>query len=66
MTDALDYDKLKDAWLQRFEMTEEGFRRRFRSGRPEKAKLSYSMSVGLGIIYRGGYNWQRLKRLMMT
>ena len=36
--DALDYDKLKNALLQRFEMTEEGFRRRFRSGRPEKGE----------------------------
>ena len=37
-SDALDYDKLKDALLQRFEMTEEGFRRRFRSGKPEKGE----------------------------
>ena len=33
--DALDYIKLKSALLQRFELTEEGFRKRFKVARPE-------------------------------
>lgn len=38
VTDALEYDKLKEALLHRFEMTEEGFRKRFRSGKPERGE----------------------------
>ena len=34
-TDSLNYDKLKDALLKRFQLTEEGFRSKFRSSRPE-------------------------------
>ena len=34
-TDSLIYDKLKDALLKRFQSTEEGFRSKFRSSRPE-------------------------------
>ena len=32
---ALDYDKLKDALLKRFQLTEEGFRAKFRNSKPE-------------------------------
>ena len=31
----LKYDKLKEALLKRFQLTEEGFRTKFRSSRPE-------------------------------
>ena len=34
-TDSINYDKLKDALLKRFQITEEGFRSKFRSSRPE-------------------------------
>ncbi|MEW8548611.1 MAG: hypothetical protein AB2693_34350, partial [Candidatus Thiodiazotropha sp.] len=33
--DALDYDKLKKALLKRYELTEEGFKRRYKKCRPE-------------------------------
>ena len=33
--DALDFETLKDALLVRFELTEEGFRKKFRSAKPE-------------------------------
>ena len=33
--DALNYDKLKDALLKRFQLTEEGFRSKFRNSKPE-------------------------------
>ena len=36
--DAADYDKLKDASLKNFDMTERGFRKKFRYGRPEKSE----------------------------
>ena len=36
--DAGDYDKLKEALLKNFEMTEVGFRKRFKEGRPEKSE----------------------------
>ena len=34
-TDSLDHDKYKDASLKRFQLTEEGFRLKFRSSKPE-------------------------------
>ena len=34
--DAADYDKLKDALLKNFDMTERGFRKKFRYSRPER------------------------------
>ena len=40
--DAADYDKLKDALLKNFDMTERRFRKKFRYSRPESRKLSYS------------------------
>ena len=33
--DSLEYEKLKSALLKRFELTEEGFRKRFKAARPE-------------------------------
>ena len=33
--DSVDYDKLKEALLQRFQITEEGFRKKFRNGKPK-------------------------------
>ena len=36
--DSMDYEKLKTALLKRFELTEEGFRKRFKAARPEKGE----------------------------
>ena len=36
--DALNYDKLKVALLKRYELTEEGFRRKYKKCRPEKGE----------------------------
>jgi len=36
--DAQDYDVLKDALLKRFNLTEEGFKQKFRSVRPESGE----------------------------
>ena len=38
--DSLDYDKLKEALLQRFQLTEEGFRRKFRRGKPKEGETT--------------------------
>ena len=40
--DSLDYDKLKEALLQRFQLTEEGFRRKFRRGNRRRVKPLYN------------------------
>ena len=45
--EALKYEVLKEALLKRFEMTEEGFRRRFRSGRPEAGETFAQFAVRL-------------------
>ncbi|XP_069140935.1 uncharacterized protein [Argopecten irradians] len=42
---SLDYDALKAALLKRFEMTEEGFRKRFRTGRPETGETFSQFGV---------------------
>ncbi|XP_033739239.1 uncharacterized protein LOC117326590 [Pecten maximus] len=44
---ALDYDILKEALLRRFEMTEEGFRQRFRNGRPDAGETFAQFAVRL-------------------
>ena len=36
--DAADYEKLKEALLKNFDMTERGFRKKFRYERPEKSE----------------------------
>ena len=38
VADANDYEKLKDALLKNFDMTERGFRRKFRNDRPERSE----------------------------
>ena len=40
--DAADYDKLKNALLKNFDMTERGFRKKFSYSRPESSETSYS------------------------
>ena len=43
--DALNYDKLKDALLKRFQMTEEGFRLKFRSSKPVQGETASQFAV---------------------
>lgn len=45
--DALDFKKLKAALLTRFELTEEGFRKRFRSSKPEQGETFVQFSARL-------------------
>ena len=44
---ALDYAALKDALLKRYDMTEDGFKRRFRNCRPEPGETFVQFSVRL-------------------
>ena len=43
--DALDYGKLKYALLQRFELTEEGFKKKFRGAKPESGETFVQFSA---------------------
>lgn len=47
-TQALDYDELKSALLKRFDKTEDGFKRKFRSCRPEAGENFSQCAVRLG------------------
>ena len=45
--DAADYDKLKDALLKNFDMTERGFRKKYRYSRPERSETFIQFSSRL-------------------
>ena len=45
--DAADYDKLKDALLKNFDITERGFRKKFRYSRPERSETFIQFSSRL-------------------
>ena len=45
--DAADFDKLKDALLKNFDMTERGFRKKFRYSRPERSETFIQFSSRL-------------------
>jgi hypothetical protein len=45
---ALDYDTLKKALLKRFDLTEEGFRKRFETSRPEQGETFIQFAIRLG------------------
>ncbi|XP_062602901.1 uncharacterized protein LOC134264647 [Saccostrea cucullata] len=44
---ALDFDELKKALLKRFDMTEDGFRKKFRSSKPDGSETFMQFSVRL-------------------
>ncbi|XP_040064309.1 uncharacterized protein LOC120838441 [Ixodes scapularis] len=45
--DSADYDKVKKALLQRFRLTAEGFREKFRDGKPEKGETGTQFAARL-------------------
>ena len=47
LDDAADYEKLKEALLKNFDMTERGFRKKFRYERPEKSETFIQFSSRL-------------------
>ncbi len=48
--DALAYDKLKTALLKSFDLTEDGFRKKFRNGRPDQGESFTQFVSRSGII----------------
>ncbi len=46
-SDALDYDVLKEALLKRFQLTQDGFRQKFRTSRPEVGETAPQFVVRL-------------------
>ena len=48
--DTLEYDKLKSALLKRFQMTEEGYRVKFRTCRPEKGETPTQFATRLTLL----------------
>ena len=62
-TDSLNYDKLKDALLKRFQLTEEGFRSKFRSSRPEVGETPPKFVVQLDDYLNR--TWQMYQKILM-
>ena len=50
VADAADYEKLKDAVLKNFDMTEHGFRKKFRNDRPKGQRPLFSSVVDCAAI----------------
>ena len=55
-----DYPALKKAVLKRYQLTEEGFRFKFRDSKPSKAKLYFSFRLGLYVTLVDGQRWLKL------
>ena len=43
--DSVDYEKLKEALTQRFQLTEEGFRKEFRRGKPKESETTLELRI---------------------
>jgi hypothetical protein len=61
--DALDYDTLKDALLRRFQLTEDGFKHKFRNTRPEKGESPRQFMVRLNVYLQ---RWIDMARITQT
>jgi hypothetical protein len=61
--DALDYDKLKIALLKRFDLTEDGFRRKFKSSQPETGETFVQFSVRLSSYL---LKWLKMAKIVET
>lgn len=60
---ALDYEALKDALLKRYDLTEDGFKRKFRSCRPEIGETFVQFSVRLNSYFK---RWIEMSKTKMT
>ena len=56
--DALNYDKLKVALLKRYELTEEGFKRKYKKCRPENGETFQQFTTRMKGISLDGLIWQ--------
>jgi len=59
---ALDYRELRDALLKRFELTEEGFRRKFRTSRLEQGETFGQFAIRLGSYYERWIDMANVER----
>lgn len=60
---ALDYEALKDALLKRYDLTEDGFKRKFRSCRPEIGETFVQFSVRLNSYFK---RWIEMSKTEMS
>ena len=60
--DAADYDKLKDALLKNVDMTESGFRKTFRYGRPVKSETFIMFSSRIKIYLDKWLNMAKIEK----
>ena len=56
---ANDYEELKKAILKRYQLTEEGFRLKFREGIPEKGETVFQFMARMRKFSKGGLRWLR-------
>ena len=61
VADANDYEKLKDALLKNFDMTERGFRKKFRNDNLKGLRPLFSSVVDCAAIWINGLIWLRLR-----
>lgn len=64
-TDALIYQSLKTALLRRFELTDDGFTKKFRSCRPEQCETFAQFSVRLSSYFTDGLKWLKCHEHLM-
>ena len=60
---AKDYDELKSALLKRFELTEDGFRQKFRGCRPENGETFQQFAVRMGSYFD---RWLEMSKVKPT
>ena len=61
--DSLEYGKLKEALLQRFQLTEEGFRNKFRNGKPREGETTVQFLARLNNYLK---RWVNLAKIENT
>ena len=63
--DSLNYDKLKEALLLRFQLTEEGFRKKFRNGRPKEGETTVQFLARIENYLKRWINLAKIENLNM-
>ena len=64
VVDAADYEKLKDSLLKNFDMTERGFRKKFRNDRPERSDTSIQFGSKLRSYLNKWINMAKIEKLL--
>ena len=61
--DANNYEKLKDALLKNFDMTERGFRKKFRNDRPERSETFFQFGSRLQCYFNKWINMAKIENM---